>query len=143
MIIFEFSRIEKSSFANDFDQGHISLTSERLCISSKLNQKHSNMIYISIANLIDGLTRNNKHFDFIAADSSFRIKFKRQKETITVLYENILNLNVNYSELLHALDQGIDRFLSNPHNCLPASSAVNLDLLSSKASLRHQINKRL
>lgn len=112
MIAFEFTRIDESLFANEFDQGDISLISENLCITSKLNSKHSNMIYLSIISLIDGLTRNNKYFEFIATDSSFRIKFKQQRETILINHEGILKIKVNRFELLKALEDGAERFLT-------------------------------
>lgn len=140
MIAFEFTRIDESLFANEFDQGDISLISENLCITSKLNSKHSNMIYLSIISLTDGLTRNNKYFEFVAADSSFRIKFKQQRETILINHEGILKIKVNRFELLKALEDGVERFLSSPRNSIPFSSAVYLDLSTSRTLLNQKIN---
>ncbi len=140
MIAFEFTRINESLFANEFDQGDISLISENLCITSKLNSKHSNMIYFSIISLIDGLTRNNKYFEFIAADSSFRTKFKQQRETSLINHEGILKIKINRFELLETLEDGVERFLSSPRNSIPISSAVYLDLSTSRTLLNQKIN---
>lgn len=140
MIAFEFTRTDESHFASEFDQGDISLISENLCISSKLNPKHSNMIYLSIISLIDGLTRNNKYFEFIAADSSFRIKFKKQRETTSINHEGILKIKANHLELLKALEDGVEHFLSSPRNSIPISSAVYSDLSTSRALLNQKIN---
>ncbi|WP_154100705.1 hypothetical protein [Pseudomonas putida] len=141
MITFNFTRTDDSYLATEFDHGDISLISENACISSKLNPKHSNMIYLSITSLIDGLTKNNKNFEFIAADSSFRIKFKKQKDAVSIIHGRSLSFKVKYLELLIALEEGIESFLENPKNSIPASSAVYLDLLTSRSLLRKKIHK--
>lgn len=143
MITFEFTRANKDMPASEFDQGDITLKTDNIKISSSADPRLKSMIYLSITLLIDGLVKIQKKFEYIAVDSSFCIVFTRKRDIIRIVKFNSQDINVIYLELLIALDEGIELFLSEPKNTLPMTSSVLLDLVSSRRELKKKIESLL
>lgn len=138
MLIFRIYRNDSDKSATDFDMGDIEFVFDERAISSRGNSCLSNMIYVSIVDLIDGLLqlgKGGKRYEFIGADSSFAVRFERTKQGIHALYRKEKYGPISSHELLQAANTGIDAFLAAPRNKLPAGSPIYDDFNTSRSSL--------
>lgn len=109
MVKFEFSVYKENL-------GHISLKRDNVLITTSENPPRAMMIYIAIADLIDGLIelvkQKNNEFNFIGADSSFGFDIKRSKNnTLTIITQESKKITVSESELVKYIWDAILDFL--------------------------------
>ena len=119
MLLFRIYRNDSDKAATDFDIGDIEFVFDERAISSRDNSRLSNMIYVSIVDLIDGLLQlgnGGKRYEFIGTDSSFALRFERNKHGIHVLHSKDKYGPISLRELLQAINSGIDAFLADPRN---------------------------
>jgi hypothetical protein len=125
--------------ANGFDFGDIRVTGDRACISSA-GQKPSQsmMIYISLGQLLDGLSHFDKarsgSYSFFAIDSSFRLDFILTRAGLMKVQgrDGTLIAEVSPATCLASVRDGVDRFLADPENQLPPADPVAGDLRASR-----------
>ena len=101
------------------------------------------MIYLSVADLIDGLHQlknGGKCYEFIGAGSSFRIPFNKERQGIRVLYDKKEYGPVTLMSLLKAIDSGTDIFLADPRNILSADSEMYHDFNASRKALKYSLS---
>lgn len=142
MILFNIYRSNSEESAIDFDMGNIEFSIDGRIISSRDNPRLSNMIYVSIVDLIDGLLQlqfGQTRYKFIGADSSFIIYFNKNKQGVQVLHEKNKYGPVQLKELLEAIKHGINIFLADPLNKLSTDSAMHDDFKSSWSALKNAL----
>ena len=139
MLLFRIYRNDSDKSATDFDMGYIEFVVDKRTISSRDNPRLLNMIYVSIVDLIDGLLQlknGGKRYEFIGADSSFTLRFARNKQGIHVLHGKDKYGPISLLQLLAAIDSGIDVFLAAPRNELPAGSSMYDDFNTCRSALK-------
>lgn len=142
MIIFKIYRSNKEEPATGFDMGDIEFSLDGKIISSRGNSRLSNMIYVSMVDLIDGLLQlknGGKHYEFIGTDSSLTIRFKKNKQGIYIFHNNIKYGPFSLNNLLESINYGIDAFLTDPRNELPTDSSMYDDFNSSRSALKNAL----
>lgn len=143
MILFNIYRSNSEESATGFDMGDIEFSFDGKIISSRGNSRLSNMIYVSIFDLIDGLLQlknGQKRYEFVGADSSFRIQFDNKKQGIQILHEKNKYDSVSLKALLEAINSGIDIFLADPSNKLSTDSAIYDDFNANRNALKNYLS---
>lgn len=139
MVTFRIYRNDDEQPASDCDMGDLEFAFGDDVISSLGNARLTNMVYISIFDLIDGLLRlknGAKRYEFVGADSSFVLLFEKSKKGIYVWHKKSKHGPVPLQELLMAVNAGMETFFAKPLNILPRDGAVYADLNTSWSNLR-------
>lgn len=139
MLLFRVCRNEKEKSATGFDMGDIEFIFGEQAISSRGNSRLSNMIYLSVVDLIDNLLRlwnGGGRYEFVGTDSSFVVKFEMHKQGVCTLHGKDKYGPIPLRELLGAIDSGIDAFLTDPRNVLPSSSSMYDDFNAARIALK-------
>lgn len=142
MIAFNIYRHESDGPAADCEMGDLEFIIDNKTISSRGESRYLNMIYISIFDMIDGLLKLNtgsRNYEFVGADSSFIIKFEKNKSGVYLHFKKQRLGPLPLRELLFAIDRGIDSFISDPLNALPAGSDVHGDFTASLRALKEAL----
>jgi hypothetical protein len=133
--------------ATGFDLGDIRVTGDQACISSsgqKPNQ--SMMIYVSLAQLLDGLSHFARaslgSYSFYAIDSSFRLDFILTRAGLMKIKgrDGTLIAEVSPATCLASVREGVDRFLGDPQNQLPPADPVAGDLRASRQAFEAAVS---
>ncbi len=143
MLLFQIYRSGSEESATGFDMGDIEFIFDGQIVSSRGNSRLSNMIYISIVDLIHGLLQlksGGKRYEFIGADSSFNIRFDKNKQGIHVTHGKRKNDPIPLNDLLRAINHGIDAFLADPRNELSTDSSMYDDFNASRAALKDALS---
>jgi hypothetical protein len=120
MISIRLYRDDKEIRATGFDSGDIEFIVDDTIISSREQPRFKNMIYLSIIDLIDGL-RSLKHkgeYEFVAADSSFVVKFTRKKDDVFLIHNKKKYGPTQYKELLNSVLGDVSNFIGSQQNRL-------------------------
>lgn len=142
MIKLNLSRTAAQEPASDFDMGDIELIIDSFIFNSSASPRYQCMIYISLIELIDKLTdMKAKRLEFVAVDSSFSIKFKYIKSTVELFHNHQITPPIDRVELLKAVDEGLNEFLSTEKNCLPTNSRIAADLCNARNNLKTTLQK--
>lgn len=139
MVLFNIYRDDSDELATDFDMGDLEFVFGDYTVSSRGNSRLSNMIYVSISDLIDGLLRlkeGGKRYEFVGADSSFILQFERNKQGVQVQHGKNKHGPIPLHELLEAVNSGIDTFLADQRNALPVGSSMHGDFNTSRRALK-------
>lgn len=109
MVKFEFSVYKENL-------GHISLKRDNVLITTSENPPRAMMIYIAIADLIDGLIelvkQKKEKFEFFGADCSFGFDIKRNKNnTLTIITQENKKIVTSESEIIDSVWNAILDFL--------------------------------
>lgn len=142
MLTFKIYRNDSGESATAFDLGDIEFSFDGDIVSSRSNSRLSNMIYVSLVDLIDGLLQlknGKKRYEHVGADSSFCIRFERGKHGVDIWHGKKKYGPVPFGELLGAVDSGIDSFLIDPLNALPSDSSIYDDFDASRKALKHSL----
>ena len=133
--------------ATGFDLGDIRVSGDQACLSSagqKPNQ--SMMIYVSLGELLDGLSRFAKarsgSYSFFAIASSFRLDFILTRAGLMRIKGpgDTLIAEVSPATCLASVREGVDRFLADPQNQLPPADPVAGDLRASRQAFEAAAN---
>lgn len=121
MLKFRFYRIEEGPM-DGFDLGHMSVLGEQAEADSRTPPPRSFMIYLALVDLLLGvrelLQGKKKHFEFVAADSSYILDFWRRAEGISIKGRGRL-LGVFWPEEVYsALLEGVIEFLKGDPSLL-------------------------
>lgn len=133
-------RSDSDEPATSFDMGDIEFVFDGQLVSSRGSSLLSNMIYVSLVDLIDGLLRlkgGGRNYEFVGADSSFIIHFNRNKKGIDIICEKRKYGPISINELLKAIYHGIDAFLADPRNQLSMDSSMHDDFNASWTALKN------
>jgi hypothetical protein len=125
-----------------FDLGNMEFSSENAKISSASHSRFFMMIYLSVIGLVDGLlslkSRREK-FEFVDADFSFIVMFKKEKSKVGITLGNVCLGRFDLDDILAAIDSGIDDFLQNG-NVLAGKYPVSCDLCGSVHELKRMLS---
>jgi hypothetical protein len=138
---FVFSRrpLDPADPAHGFDLGDLEITGPDGSVTSAGRRPdESFMIYLGMVDLIDGLTalaegRRREH-EFVGADSSFVVRFLRNKEGISAAADGSTLGTEPVEDVLGGLRAGIEEFLADPANTLDPEHAAARDLTAALAT---------
>ncbi len=88
--------VDSGSELNEFDLGHITIVTSRSEVTSKnKSPDQAMMIFIAVSDLLFAVMKLydlkiNESVEFVGADSSFSINFKKEREKIEVFYKKQL-----------------------------------------------------
>jgi len=139
MLSFRIFRNDSDTLATDFDLGDIEFKFGDETVSSRGSSRLSNMVYISVSDLIDGLLRINnglKKYEFVGADSSFIVNFERTKKGVYVRYQRKSYGPFALRDILIAINSGIEAFVSDDLNQLPQNTAASIGFNGSWSDLK-------
>lgn len=139
---FVFSRwpLDSADPAYGSDLGDLEITGPDGSVSSAGRQPdQSFMVYLGMVDLIHGLTalsegRQREHM-FVGADSSFTVRFFRNKKGISASAYGTKLGTEPVSEVLGGLRAGIEEFLADPANTLPPADPAAIDLTAALTRL--------
>jgi len=105
-------------------------------ISSKNGQpSQSMMIFIALSDLLEGLVnlskKNNKKFEFIGTDSSFKIFFEKKKKGILKIIYEEERIEVNFKDFIQNCYQAVSLFYEKKLNKIDKDDAAMYDLKNS------------
>ncbi|MEN9866153.1 MAG: hypothetical protein RL748_1743 [Pseudomonadota bacterium] len=138
MLKIKIYRNNSHELATDFDMGDIEFDFSNQIVTSCGNPRYSNMIFLSISELIDGLLKiysGAKQFEFVAIDSSFIINFKASKKGIDVSHNKKSYGPVSLFNILNAIASAISDFFSDPLNNLQPDGPAYKDFNFSHKNL--------
>jgi hypothetical protein len=142
--LFKIYRFDFNESATDFDMGDLEFSFGNSTISSVGNSRLSNMIYVSVSDLIDGLLKlknGAKQYKFIGADSSFVLLFEANKGSIYVRYQKDKLGPFPILALLNAVHKGLEEFMMEDRNHLPVNGSMHTDFESSRQTLKKCLNQ--
>lgn len=144
-IAFEFSRWDDGELSG-FDLGDITVSGPHgVHSSSGKTPDQSVMIYIALAHLITGVCElvdgTRRAFEFVGTDSSYSLIFAKKKGAMVVRARTAAIAEAPASDVLRALSEGVQRFLSNPRNQLLPSDSVYEDLQAALVMLKQTIEE--
>lgn len=138
--VFSRSPLDPAEPASGFDLGNVEITGPVGSVSSTGRQPdQSFMVYLGMVDLIDGVTavaegRRREH-RFVGADSSFTIRFFRNKDGISASAYGTSLGSEPVADVLGGLRAGIDEFLADPANTLPPVDPAAIDLVAALTTL--------
>lgn len=144
MIKFNIYRNNSSEQASDFDMGDIEFVVDEFVASSRNTPRFSNMIYITISDLIDGLVKllSGEHkYELVAADSSFIVHFKSKNGTVVLIHKNNSSSEILLVDIANAVYNGVHTYLQDDLNILPIESAARSDFYQSLCSLKEILDR--
>ncbi len=143
MIEINISRNDWPEPATDFDMGELSFLINEEKLSTLDSPKKSCMIFLSLIELMDILTSFGKinTGEFVAADSSFALVFKRKNALLTIFKKKEEIATVNKDEFSLALHKGLSRFLQDHRNVISGKSAVWHDFSESLVKFKESLSE--
>lgn len=135
MIKFNFT-VDVVDSVHEFDMGDMIINIDGAEFSSEGKvPSQSMMIFIAITELLDGLrvflTKKNNNFEFIGADSSFRLLFSRvNKGEIRLNHANINYDGIDEAELKKEILKAAQGFIGQFDGNIQGSGAAAGDLRS-------------
>jgi hypothetical protein len=139
---FAFSRspLDPADPAEGPDLGDLEITGPDGSVSSAGRRPdQSFMIYLGMVDLIHGLTAlaegTRREHKFVGADSSFTVRFFRNKKGISASAYGTSLGTEPVADVLGGLRAGIEEFLADPANALPATDPAGLDLAAALTKL--------
>ena len=138
--LFSRSPLDPADPASGFDLGDLEIAGPEGTVSSTGRQPdQSFMIYLGMVDLIYGLTAlaegTQGQYKFVGADSSFTVRFFRNKAGISAsAYGSQLGTEP-VSDVLGGLRTGIEQFLADPANVPPPSESAARDLAAALTKL--------
>ena len=145
MFAFEFARLPDGD-TSSFDLGNITVRGTGLAISSAgKTPSQSMMIYLAITDLIEGTCQlcagSRRVFEFIGADSSFRLLFTMNKNrSIVISGKDGVCSVVERGELLRSIQDALTCFLSDNANRLPKGAPALGDFEAARIRLNQAIS---
>lgn len=131
----EFSLSSPAGEVHEFDLGDIEITTESKVVSSKRRSPdQSMMVFIAASDLLSGLlnlylNRKKKEFEFIGADSSFQLVFKKNKVGKLEIYHEREKLGeINAIELVRVAFKAANDLYIEYGEKLLGSGAAKEDL---------------
>lgn len=118
-------------------RGHITIRgSTGVCTSKNHQPDHSMMIFLSVPLLLDGIgefiTNRQPVYNFVGVDSSFQFKLTKTKhEQISFVYDKREISTLATAELIQAVWEGVNSFMSTYGEQLDATDIALEDLVAS------------
>lgn len=134
MIKFEFSLSEKTDSVHEFDMGSLTITFDGGSITSKGKQPNQDMmIFVASSDLLCGIHElvrsKKKQYDFIGADSSYKISFKKmKKDNVELIHEGKSVGIFSGEELLASIYNAVKELHDSYSDILEGTGAAKEDL---------------
>ena len=142
MIKFNFT-VDIDGSVHEFDMGDMVINVDQAKLSSKGQvPSQSMMIFIAISDLLDGLRiflmKKKNNFEFIGADSSFRLLFSRGKKGLIRLnHANINYDGIDETELKNEVLIAAENFIGQFEENVQGSGAAVGDLISAISDFKN------
>ena len=141
MLFIQFTVLPLTDEVHEYDQGHIELSVDsKTFISSGTPLNKSMMIFIAASDLLSGVVnlyrrKHIKAYEFVGADSSFRVVFiRKQKNQVALYYDDRKLCDMNLTSLLQSVYDAVFSLHAKYGERMLGSGAAKEDLEYALAS---------